>query len=306
MKTITNFLETIPALGSLGPRGKATKCLDDDRQAVKLRSRMRSADRRLLALSAAVMVSAVAAQAQAFQIGSVNSPLVLDVPAGSTQPGVQIQQWTANGGANQQWVFHHSPDNLGYFIFSVKSALVLDVPGWSNEPGTPIQQWIVDGGANQEWRIKAKGGSAFEIVSDSSGMVLDVPGFSTQPGAHIQQWPENGGANQLWAFTSRDTAAISVVGQRNQVGGYITITGKGFSPGSTLHVYYEGVPQVRGIVSVGEIVRVDANGTFSIVDLVYISSVNHSDAFGFVTVVVEDEEGNARAIGSVSAAYWVN
>jgi hypothetical protein len=242
-----------------------------------------------------------------FEIISVNSGLVLDVPAFSTEPGVLIQQWTENGGANQQWTIHRPAGfPTGYEIVSVNSGLVLDVPAFSTEPGVLIQQWTENGGANQQWNIKGKDSTTYEIVSVNSGLVLDVPAFSTQPGAQIQQWTENGGSNQQWTFKSLNGAFISVVGQRNQTGGDITIVGRGFSPGISLYVNYMGVPARQGIWSNGLIVGVGSDGTFSITDAVSFTSINPNDAFGYVAVVMETEEGNVLAIGSVLAVYWVS
>jgi len=242
-----------------------------------------------------------------FEIVSVNSGLVLDVPRFSTEPGEKIQQWTKNDGANQQWtIHHHAGFPTGYEIVSVNSGLVLHVPRSSTEPGEKIQQWTENGGANQQWTIKGKDPTTYEIVSVNSGLVLDVPRFSTEPGEKIQQWTENGGANQRWTFNSLNSAFISVLGQRTETGGYITTDGQAFSPGTQLYVNYMGVPARQGIQSPGLIVAVGADGKFSITDTVTFTSNNPNDAFGYVTVVMETEEGNVLAIGSVLAVYWVS
>ena len=46
--------------------------------------------------------------------------LVLDVPNQSTTPGVQLDQWTSNGGANQQWQFVSAGG--GYYTLRGKGA----------------------------------------------------------------------------------------------------------------------------------------------------------------------------------------
>jgi hypothetical protein len=243
-----------------------------------------------------------------FEIVSVNSGLVLDVPRFLPTPGVLIQQWPANGGTNQQWTIHRHAGFpiFGYEIVSVNSVLVLDVQSRSATPGALIQQWPATGGTNQQWTTKGKDPTTYEIVSVNSGLVLDVPRFSTHPGENIQQWTENGGANQQWTFNSLNSAFISVLGQRTETGGYITTDGQAFSPGTQLYVNYMGVPARQGIQSPGLIVAVGADGKFSITDTVTFTSNNPNDAFGYVTVVMETEEGNVLAIGSVLAVYWVS
>jgi hypothetical protein len=42
-------------------------------------------------------------QGDAYTLQYTASGKVLDVNDGSTTPGLQLQQWTANGGTNQQW-----------------------------------------------------------------------------------------------------------------------------------------------------------------------------------------------------------
>jgi hypothetical protein len=191
-------------------------------------------------------------------------------------------------------------------IVSVNSGLVLDVQSRSATPGALIQQWPATGGTNQQWTTKGKDPTTYEIVSVNSGLVLDVPRFSTHPGENIQQWTENGGANQQWTFNSLNSAFISVLGQRTETGGYITIDGQAFNPGTQLYLNYMGVPARQGIQSPGLIVAVGADGKFSITDTVTFTSNNPNDAFGYVTVVMETEEGNVLAIGSVLAVYWVS
>src|SRR5215471_5136120 len=94
---------------------------------------------RLLALTAALTLITIGAHAQqGYVIVSVNSGLVLDVPAWSTQPGTLMQQWPENDGANQLWTI--TANGAGtYAIVSVNSGLVLDVPAFSTDPGTLIQ-----------------------------------------------------------------------------------------------------------------------------------------------------------------------
>jgi len=77
---------------------------------------------------------------------------VLDVNAGSSTAGLQLQQWTGNGGTNQQWYLKPTGDGY-YTIVSHDSGLVADVSGRSTSDGAQVVQWTANGGTNQEWQL---------------------------------------------------------------------------------------------------------------------------------------------------------
>ena len=82
----------------------------------------------------------------------VPSGKVLDVNAKSTTAGLQLQQWTANGGTNQMWFLR--PTGNGYYtIVSHDSGLVADVSGAATNDGAQVVQWAANGGANQQWQL---------------------------------------------------------------------------------------------------------------------------------------------------------
>jgi ricin-type beta-trefoil lectin protein/glycosyl hydrolase family 2 len=82
----------------------------------------------------------------------VPSGKVLDVNANSSTAGLQLQQWTANGGPNQQW-YLRSTGNGYYTIVSHDSGLVADVSGAATSDGAQVVQWAANGGANQQWQL---------------------------------------------------------------------------------------------------------------------------------------------------------
>jgi hypothetical protein len=266
--------------------------------------------RSVVAVAAALSFGAVAARAQnAFVIQSVNSGLVLDVPGLSTQQGTYIWQWSENHGLNQQWLLKSKEagyviEPLSGLLGSSASPLVLDVPGFSTQEGTQIWQWPETDASNQLWTLNAKESNTYEIVSVNSGLVLDVPEFSTRAGTRIQQWAENGGPNQQWTFAGGNSSiSITVTGQTNQSGAWITVTGQNFVPGYAVQIRYMGVPGRKSPLAAGT-ANVAANGTFTSTNLVYFTSGNINDSFGFVTVVAE-VQGYVNAIAQVSASYWV-
>jgi hypothetical protein len=77
---------------------------------------------------------------------------VLDVNGSSSTTGLQLQQWTANGGTNQQWFLR--PAAGGFFtIVNVGNGLAADVHGASTSDGAQVVQWTANGGANQQWQL---------------------------------------------------------------------------------------------------------------------------------------------------------
>lgn len=140
---------------------------------------------------------------------SMQSQKALDVPGGSMENGVQIQQWDHVGGPNQQWEIiqvydtgPHSEEYTGPFlIVNVQSSKALDDWYASTEDGNPIMQYRVHGGDNQRWyfkRVYPTGPAIFVIINKLSGKVLNVSGASLENGAKIIQYHEAGGLNEQW------------------------------------------------------------------------------------------------------------
>lgn len=259
----------------------------------------------------AIAVSTGLASAQTpFVISSVSSGQALDVPDFSKNSGALIQQYTPNGGTNQQFTLRRQGANLAYEIVSVSSRLALDVPGSSTKPGTEIQQFTPNGGTNQLWQLsRAVGATGYEIVSadrervdGSAGslpsyvnLVLDVPHSSTVPGTVIQQYSENGGTNQQWLFHPQVPANITLANSP----GAIVIAGWGFPAGS------EVCPVIVGAYGgVAPCTTVIANGAF--VDEWSSPATTtpfDSKLSGYVVVIVEDKSGNVLAIGSIAGGF---
>ncbi|MFG2049497.1 RICIN domain-containing protein [Micromonospora sp. NPDC048935] len=77
---------------------------------------------------------------------------MLDVNAGSTTQGLQLQQWSANGGANQSWYLRPTGDGY-YTIVSQASGLAADVYAASTSDGAQVVQWTANSGTNQQWQF---------------------------------------------------------------------------------------------------------------------------------------------------------
>jgi len=89
-----------------------------------------------------------------YTVVNLNSNKCLDVTGRSTANGAVIQQYTCNGGTNQEWypsVAQNNPAATIYNLINLNSGKCLDVTGRSTANGAVVQQWTCNGGTNQEW-----------------------------------------------------------------------------------------------------------------------------------------------------------
>jgi alpha-L-fucosidase len=132
-----------------------------------------------------------------YRIINRNSGKCLDVSGNGTGDGVNVDQWTSNGGQNQQWSF--VAQTGGYYeIIARNSGKALEVGGNSTADGGNVQQWTWIGANSQQWSLVNLGSGYYEIVNRNSGKVLDVVGNGTADGVNVDQWTWNSGNNQQW------------------------------------------------------------------------------------------------------------
>ena len=124
---------------------------------------------------------------------AVGAGKCLDVPNGSSTPGVQLQIWDCNGQANQTWT-RTSSNQLT--VVAGGTQMCLDAYDNQTAPGTKVETWTCNGGANQQWQVNSDG----TITGTQSGLCLDVTGASTANGALAELWTCNGGTNQQWSL----------------------------------------------------------------------------------------------------------
>jgi hypothetical protein len=137
-----------------------------------------------------------------YELINVNSGMAIESPGFSHTNGLDLDQWTVNGGSNQLW----SVVNLGSNIITLTneySSQVMDVAAASKTSGALVDQWPNSNQAtNQEWQVISLGSGQYELTSVNSGLALDVKANSKSTGAAIQQYTYNGGANQKFTFTA--------------------------------------------------------------------------------------------------------
>ncbi|GIP20625.1 cellulase family glycosylhydrolase [Paenibacillus sp. J22TS3] len=135
-----------------------------------------------------------------YKLTASHSGKNLEVAGGSTADGAQVQQWSDNGRAQQQWKVVDVGGGY-YKLLAQSSGKALDVEGAYTHDGAKVQQWTDNGQPNQKWKITDVGGGYYKLISQSSGKALDVAGGSTADGASVQQWTDNGNSQQKWKFT---------------------------------------------------------------------------------------------------------
>ncbi len=140
-----------------------------------------------------------------YKITARHSGKALDVNAGATTDGANVQQWTANGTGAQQWIITATTD--GYYKLVCKaSGKALEVAGSSLADGGNVQQWTYSGANNQQWKIEATTDGYYKLTARHSGKVLDVANASLADGGNVHQWGYGGGTNQQWKVEQISTA----------------------------------------------------------------------------------------------------
>jgi hypothetical protein len=125
--------------------------------------------------------------------------LAIDDPALSTTHGTVMQQWTVNGGKNQNWILTNLGNNVISLINEL-SGLALEVVGGSNSNSALVDQNPYTGGPSQQWNVISVGGGFYEMTNVQSGEALDVDGGLKTAGTQIDQYPYHGNPWQQWSF----------------------------------------------------------------------------------------------------------
>ena len=134
---------------------------------------------------------------QLYSVANGETGKVLDVTAGSTQPGAALQQWGYGGSANQQFYVRSTGD--GHWTSEGKaSRLLLDVSGAALGEGAKLVQWQPNGRANQQWLLKKSTTGGYNIVARHSGKSLTVGDGAS--GAPVYQATDTAAESQRWFF----------------------------------------------------------------------------------------------------------
>ena len=106
----------------------------------------------------------------------------------TTVAAAQLQQYTCNGGTNQQFTFVPvSSGSSTYYIHPMTPDYCLDVSGASTASGAAIDQWPCNYAGNQQFTLTAVGTNVYEVKAVSSGLCVTPSGDSTANGANLVQ-----------------------------------------------------------------------------------------------------------------------
>jgi Ricin-type beta-trefoil lectin domain-like/PQQ enzyme repeat len=145
-----------------------------------------------------------------YVVTSVHSGLAIDDPAFSDAPGKVMQQYTVNGGSNQNWSLTNLQNNVIYLV-NEASGLALEVSGGSRTNSALVDQSAYTGSPWQQWQVTALGGGVYKLTNVQSGQALDVDAGSTASGAQIDQFPYKGSAWQQWNFKPSTGSAAAAL-----------------------------------------------------------------------------------------------
>lgn len=137
-----------------------------------------------------------------FRVSSaMKSSMVLDVSAASTSNGANVQLYSWNGTAAQQWMVSH--DEKGYMtLTNVCSGKAADVNSGNASSGTNIWQYALNRSDAQKW-IAVPDGNGYRLYSAlGSGEVIDISGAGTYNGANVQIYESNGTTAQRFLLSS--------------------------------------------------------------------------------------------------------
>lgn len=127
--------------------------------------------------------------------------LVLDVNGGSQDNCANVQLYTSNNSAAQQWRVERVDKTTGYVrIVNVRSGKVLDIQSGSNRPGSNVQQYSWNGSRAQLWLpIKQSDGTYVFYSALANALVLDASGAGSYNGTNIDVYSSNGTIAQSFA-----------------------------------------------------------------------------------------------------------
>ena len=110
----------------------------------------------------------------------------VDVAGANSANGTQVQLYTCNGTAAQQWT-------IGTDGTIRALGKCMDVAAAGTADGTKVQLYDCNGTSAQSWSR-----SGTQLVNTNSGKCLDATGPSSADGTPLQIWTCTGGANQQW------------------------------------------------------------------------------------------------------------
>ncbi|WP_158647453.1 ricin-type beta-trefoil lectin domain protein [Actinoplanes sp. ATCC 53533] len=126
----------------------------------------------------------------------------MDVPAGGTEDGVKLIQWTCNGGGNQSFAFIPVAGTSGQYTIGTAAGKCVDVSEISTADNAAIHQWTCHGGDNQKWQLTpvsiAGTDKTFTLMAVHSGKCIVPAGGSSASNTGLVQLPCTSARSMVW------------------------------------------------------------------------------------------------------------
>ena len=134
-------------------------------------------------------------------VGSeARSSLVLDVASGSVDPDANIQLYTSNMSAAQEYTFTYDTITGYYTITNAKSGLVLGTDGTVND-GSNVQQCQANGNFSQKWIVTKQADGNVTICNASyPRCVLNISGANAAARTNIDVARSTNASTQSWVL----------------------------------------------------------------------------------------------------------
>ncbi|GAB3707646.1 hypothetical protein GCM10027592_41980 [Spirosoma flavus] len=138
--------------------------------------------------------------AKCYKIQSRSSGLVLNVPNGSYDDGVNLRQNANTDQAWQKWRL--IPTDGGFYKMVVlHNQKGIQVPGSSTADDVLLEQWTYWGGNHQQWAVQRNADGFYTFSNRNSNKAVTVRNASTIDGAAITQQTLGTGQNQQWSVS---------------------------------------------------------------------------------------------------------
>ena len=125
--------------------------------------------------------------------------LCLNVAGGKDAPGTNVDQWTCDGSAQQQWKLE-SPKSGYYTLRSLlgKQTLCLEVAG--SNAGANVQVGTCSNTSTQHWFTDEMGQGYLRLLAEDSLIAMDNAFAGGNPGTNVGTWFANNHPAQNWRF----------------------------------------------------------------------------------------------------------
>ena len=129
------------------------------------------------------------------------SSLCMDENDWTTVAAAQFQQWTCNGGTNQEYSFVPvSAGSSTYYIHPMTPDYCLDVSGASTASGAAIDQWPCNYNTNEQFTLKEVSSGVYQVVAVNSGLCIAPSGDSTANAAALVQVSCTTASTRTWGI----------------------------------------------------------------------------------------------------------